>query len=194
MNEISENTQKLTKLCRHCKMEIPQDAKICPYCHKKQKRSILKWILIAILVLFLLFCAFCAIVIGIALKQTSQPNGASVSQSTAGTISEPASDDSVEINEETAVTDGIRPEFKEAMDSYEAFFDEYVEFMNQYAKSESTPALLLEYSEFLTQYSETMQKMEEWESGELSKEETLYYIEVTGRINQKLASAAVQIQ
>ena len=26
-----------TKLCKHCKTEIPYDAKVCPNCRKKQK-------------------------------------------------------------------------------------------------------------------------------------------------------------
>lgn len=40
-----------TKICKHCKTEIPYDAKICPQCRKKQKGGILKWILIAIIAL-----------------------------------------------------------------------------------------------------------------------------------------------
>ena len=35
-----------TKLCKHCKTEIPYDAKVCPNCRKKQKGGKLKWILI----------------------------------------------------------------------------------------------------------------------------------------------------
>lgn len=37
-----------TKICKHCKSEIPYDAKICPQCRKKVKGSALKWILIGI--------------------------------------------------------------------------------------------------------------------------------------------------
>lgn len=40
-----------TKLCKHCKTEIPYDAKVCPQCRKKQKSGVLKWVLIAFLVL-----------------------------------------------------------------------------------------------------------------------------------------------
>ena len=28
-----------TKICKHCKTEIPYDAKVCPQCRKKQKGS-----------------------------------------------------------------------------------------------------------------------------------------------------------
>lgn len=37
-----------TKLCKHCKTEIPKGAKICPNCRKKQGGK-LKWIIIAII-------------------------------------------------------------------------------------------------------------------------------------------------
>lgn len=40
-----------TKICKHCKTEIPYGAKVCPQCRKKQKGGILKWIIIVILVL-----------------------------------------------------------------------------------------------------------------------------------------------
>lgn len=36
-----------TKLCKHCKMEIPKDAKVCPHCRKKQGGK-LKWIIVAV--------------------------------------------------------------------------------------------------------------------------------------------------
>lgn len=45
---MSENQG--TKKCKHCKTEIPKDSKICPNCKKKQG-GVLKWIVIAIVVL-----------------------------------------------------------------------------------------------------------------------------------------------
>lgn len=39
-----------TKLCKHCKTEIPKEAKVCPNCRKKQGGK-LKWIIIAVLVI-----------------------------------------------------------------------------------------------------------------------------------------------
>lgn len=39
-----------TKICKHCKTEIPYDAKICPQCRKKQGGK-MKWVVIGILAL-----------------------------------------------------------------------------------------------------------------------------------------------
>ena len=39
-----------TKKCKHCKTEIPKDAKICPNCRKKQGGK-LKWVIIAVVAL-----------------------------------------------------------------------------------------------------------------------------------------------
>ena len=47
-----------TKLCKHCKTEIPFDAKVCPNCRKKVKGGKLKWIIIALVALGLLGAAF----------------------------------------------------------------------------------------------------------------------------------------
>lgn len=44
-----------TKICKHCKSEIPYGAKVCPQCRKKQKGGKLKWIILAAIVLVLVF-------------------------------------------------------------------------------------------------------------------------------------------
>lgn len=41
--------EKETKLCKHCQMEIPKKAKVCPNCKKKVKGGVLKWVIIAII-------------------------------------------------------------------------------------------------------------------------------------------------
>ena len=47
-----------TKLCKHCKTEIPYGAKFCPHCSKKQKKGIFSKILISIVVLCILGSLF----------------------------------------------------------------------------------------------------------------------------------------
>ena len=91
---------------------------------------------------------------------------------------------------ETAPATGIRPEFQEAMDSYEAFFDEYFAFMKSYQESANPASLMTDYLEYIAQYTETMEKLSQLGEEDLSEEEALYYAEVSLRINQKLLEVA----
>lgn len=89
------------------------------------------------------------------------------------------------------LVNGMRPEFKEAMDSYEAFFDEYCGFMKKYiASNGSDMSLLLDYASYMSKYAEMMEDFEAWESEEMNNAETAYYIQVQNRINQKLLEVA----
>ena len=100
---------------------------------------------------------------------------------------EPKSSDDAdtEISETT-----IRPEFKEAVDSYEDFFDEYVAFMEKYSESDDTASMLADYSSYMTQYAETMEKMESIDEDELTTAEAAYYTKVSARILEKLATVS----
>lgn len=95
--------------------------------------------------------------------------------------------------EEDKQSDVITPEFKESMDAYEAFFDEYIEFMEKYTKADANDmvALMADYTEYMKKYTEAMDKMNAINEDELSTADKLYYVEVTGRINTKLMKVAV---
>lgn len=88
-----------------------------------------------------------------------------------------------------AAGDSIRADFKATMDSYEVFFDEYVEFMQAYAQNPSDVGLMLKYANFLSKYADTMEALEGWEDRDLNSAELAYYIEVTARIETKLLRA-----
>lgn len=103
---------------------------------------------------------------------------------------ETPTDAPVEEKTEKPASSGIRPEFKEAMDSYEAFFDEYVDFMKKYQQNPSDLSLVTEYLDYMTRYTDAMEKMNALDDGTLSTEESAYFIEVTARINKKLLSVA----
>lgn len=82
----------------------------------------------------------------------------------------------------------IRPEFKEAMDSYEAFFDEYVEVMKAYQEEPTNTELMMRMSDLMAQEADMLAKFDAWESDEsMSTAETAYYLEVQSRIYAKLA-------
>ncbi len=84
------------------------------------------------------------------------------------------------------LVNGMRPEFKEAMDSYEEFFDEYCEFMKKYNSSSDPSSMIGDYLSFMSRYTETMAKLDAINDDELNYVELAYYTEVMARINQKL--------
>lgn len=84
---------------------------------------------------------------------------------------------------------GIRPSFKEAIDSYEAFFDSYCAFMIKYKSSEDTAGMLADYTEYMKKYTDTMNKLDGLK-GEANDAELKYYTDAMIRINEKLAKAA----
>lgn len=50
---MEKDQKPKTKICKYCKSEIPKDAKICPYCRKKQKSG--KWAGIAVVLIVFIF-------------------------------------------------------------------------------------------------------------------------------------------
>ena len=89
---------------------------------------------------------------------------------------------------DTDVPAGVTPEFKAQMDEYEAFFDEYVEFMQKYAASDNPVALMSEYLEFMQKYTKAMEALDAIDESTLSDADSLYFAEVTLRIDEKLLS------
>lgn len=81
---------------------------------------------------------------------------------------------------------GINPDFKQAMDAYEAFYDEYCAFMVKYQKNPTDMTLLLEYSNLMTKAVEMDEAFAKWESEDLNSEELKYYLEVNNRVMQKM--------
>lgn len=99
-------------------------------------------------------------------------------------------DAATERSENTADTNaalnGIRPEFKEAMDAYEAFYDEYCDILQKYYNNPSDMALLVEYSNLMAKAVEMDEAFTKWESEDMSNEELKYYLEVNNRVMQKM--------
>ncbi len=85
---------------------------------------------------------------------------------------------------------GVTPEFREAMDSYEAFFDEYIAFMQGLGQEDDGLAFLLRYAEMLGRYEEAMEAMDAIDEDSLSTADELYYLEVLSRISEKLLAVS----
>ncbi len=123
---------------------------------------------------------------------TEEVTEAAANEGTTATSSTTAEETTTITTTTAAEATAIRPDFKEAMDSYEAFIDEYIAFMKKYQNASATEMLgmLSDYTDYLEKYGEAVAKMQEWE-GDLNDEEMKYYLEVMTRINKKLTDAAI---
>lgn len=113
-------------------------------------------------------------------EETTEP----VVEATPEPTPEPTAEPTSEPTPEPAT--GMRPEFKEAMDSYEAFYDEYCMFMKKYQENPTDLSLLAEYANMMNKLTEMDEKFDAWEDGDLNDEELKYYMEVQTRVSQKM--------
>lgn len=110
-------------------------------------------------------------------KETEEPEKTAEPEET----KEPA-----ETEEPTEEPAGVSADFKAVMDEYEKFIDKYVKFMKKYEKEGRPLSMLSEYTELLTQYTEFAETMAAYNGDNLSAADYAYYIEVMGRVSQKL--------
>lgn len=96
-----------------------------------------------------------------------------------------------EPQEEVVDQNSIRPEFKKSMESYEAFFDEYIEFLNAFKQDSTSLSMITKYAEFMTKYEKAMSEMDAINEDELTDAEDKLFLETQLRINNKLAEAAI---
>ena len=98
------------------------------------------------------------------------------------TSSEPEVSEEPDTNNE-----GLNHDFKAAMDSYESFMNDYVEFMKKYAASDGTDlSILADYTDYMNKYTDFVEDFEKWEDEDLNAEEIAYYLEVQTRVTEKL--------
>ena len=88
--------------------------------------------------------------------------------------------------EPTEEPEEVSADFRDVMDEYEKFIDKYVKFMKKYEKEGRPLSMLSEYTELMTQYSEFAETMAAYNGDNLSAADYAYYIEVMGRVSQKL--------
>ena len=113
--------------------------------------------------------------------------------SSGSTTSEPSPDSSTPsatAQNDGKLVNGMRKDFKEAMDSYEAFMNEYVAFMKKYNANPNDPTLMADYARYMSKYADACEKFNKWESADMNDAETAYYIDVQARVSKKLLEAA----
>ena len=100
--------------------------------------------------------------------------------------SEPVEETSTVPEKGTDSQDGISPDLVEYLDSYEAFVDEYIEFMKTYDSSDAE--MLVQYTEMLTKLAVFEYNIDKYDESEMSDADLAYYTETMLRISQKLNS------
>ena len=188
--------------CRECGKPLPEGAARCPECgaaaepgaaaKKKKKPLSRRWWVWAVALLVL----SCLIRGGAAgSRGQTQTRGETVTAAT--TAAPTAVPTAVPTTAPTATAvpqgpgpDDIRPEVREFLDSYEACMDEYVEFMQKYMKADTGEMMEMmgDYYSILARYTEFSEKLDRLDESQLTDAEMAYYIEVTGRVSQKLLS------
>ena len=79
------------------------------------------------------------------------------------------------------------------MDEYEAFFNEYVEFMKKYYASDDAMSMMSDYLSMLSRYTEVMDKRDSIDESTLSEADDAYYTAVMLRISAKILEATEAI-
>lgn len=181
--------------CKACGHQIAKSAKRCPNCGAKQKRShpFLSFILVLLILAFLLFLALLVGAIADRHNQRPQNPSPSFSNATSSPTQSIPTNPTELLGEEQDDFNGltsIRPEFKEMMDEYEAFFQGYCDFMKKFQEDPSNLSLMSEYVDVIKQYTEAVSALDAIETNELTEEELLYYLDVTARIERMLAEVA----
>lgn len=113
-------------------------------------------------------------------------------------VSSPSSDSNgsgggrAESSSGTTSSNGVTPELKAFLDSYEAYIDQYIAFMQKYENSDDTYSMLYDYLDMMQQYTDFAEKLDQYDTDKMSAVDSAYYLEVTTRVSKKLYAAAIQ--
>ena len=91
---------------------------------------------------------------------------------------------------ETQDNNTLRPDFKAAIDSYENYINDYVDFMKKYNANPMDYKLIAEYSKMMIEYGKMVKDFEKWEDEEMNAAETAYYVDVQSRVSKRLLEVA----
>lgn len=92
--------------------------------------------------------------------------------------------------EEAEKIEEVDPEFKAALDQYEAFIDGYCDFLEAYLKADTDTQLSMmeDYAAWMSQYAEVMDAVRTLDAcqDEMTPAQLSYYVEVTARVSQRM--------
>ena len=92
----------------------------------------------------------------------------------------------------TSTTTGLRPEFKQTMDDYEDFIDDYIEFMKKYKNSNGTDtSMMSDYTRYMNKYSELSKNLQKYDANSMNSDELAYYMKVVQRSSEKIKEAGL---
>lgn len=121
-------------------------------------------------------------------------------EATTTTTAAPDEDTTEETDEEVVESDdadGVDPELKKFLDSYEAYIDEYIDFMKKMNENPDDVMLIAEYGDMLVKYAEFSEAAQiysdKYDNDEMSDADMKYYLEVMARIDKKLIDASLTL-
>lgn len=84
-------------------------------------------------------------------------------------------------------TTGGSSDFRATMDAYEAFMNEYCDFMETYSSDSSNiVAMATDYADMMSRYEDAMEQIDAIDENSLSADDLAYYTEVMGRVSARL--------
>lgn len=87
-----------------------------------------------------------------------------------------------------ATEDTSSADFRATMDAYEAFINDYCDFMETYnSDSANAVSMLADYTTMMANYSEMSEQIDSIDTDALSADDLAYYTEVMARVAQRLA-------
>lgn len=92
---------------------------------------------------------------------------------------------------ETTTTEpsGGATDFRTLVDEYEAFMNQYCDFMETYnSDSGNVVSMAIDYTKMMTEYADWAERMDAVDESTLSAEDSLYLLDAQNRINQRLWS------
>lgn len=107
-----------------------------------------------------------------------------------GTQSSAEASSSAPAVEEAEKIEEVDPEFKAALDQYEAFIDGYCDFLEAYLKADTDTQLSMmeDYATWMNQYAEVMDAVRTLDAcqDKMTPAQLSYYVEVTARVSQRM--------